>query len=182
MINLVGSFQSSFHRVEEVNECGARGGREAAIDVYKVAEFSVSCGAAVSDAIDGSGCKDNDTGGTCLVMKDLKDVFVPFFVCVRVPAVVHAEHDGDNRGFEVKDVASEAGVDVARNSAEDVVTTDTGIIEIDGPLRITGVDSCLKIGGVEALRGDAVAEEDDAVAIVEREVGGRLCDQSSVGA
>src|ERR1700737_3299121 len=71
------------------------------------------------------------------------------------------------------DVAGEAQIDAAAGAAGDTVASPAGVHEGDVELGKAGDDEGLGEGGVEALVGDGIAEEDDAVAGLELE--GVLC-------
>jgi hypothetical protein len=85
---------------------------------------------------------------------------------VLVGGVVHAEEDGGDSGFEAGDVVVEAVKDVGG-----AVAGDAGVTEVDAAAGEAGVVEVFDVLGVEALVGDGVADEDEAVAVFEVETG-----------
>jgi hypothetical protein len=82
-------------------------------------------------------------------------------------AVVHAEHDGYDGGFIGVNVALKADVDIAADAADDPLVSPAGVGEGDVHRRETRGHKRLDKRGVGALLGDAVAVEDDMVAVLD---------------
>ena len=123
----------------------------------------------------GRGLHEGDARGGKLALEGVQDVLVAGGELVEnrlvegaVAAVVHAEHDGDHGGIEGQDVAPDAHVHGAASAAGDAVAAPAGMHHADVGVRESRHHVGFGEGGVEALIGDAVAEEDDAVAIAQR--------------
>ena len=130
--------------------------------------------AGARDVVVGRGLHEGDSRGGELALEGVQDVFVAGGELVEdrlvegaVAAVVHAEHDGDHGGIEGQDVAPDAHVHGAASAAGDAVAAPAGMDQADVGVREARHDVSFGEGGVEALIGDAVAEEDNAVAIAE---------------
>jgi intracellular sulfur oxidation DsrE/DsrF family protein len=61
-----------------------------------------------------------------------------------------------------RDVLLEAVQSVLGN-----ITSHSGIVKMDAPLRVTRVDVVFHVLGVETLVGDAVAQENKSVSVLE---------------
>lgn len=84
-----------------------------------------------------------------------------------VPAVVHAEIDGDGGGPFGEDLRRGPARPAARG-----VTADAGVVKHHVPRGESRDEVVLDEGGVAVLPGDAVAQEDDAVLGLEEELVG----------
>ena len=80
-----------------------------------------------------------------------------------VAAVVHAQHGGEHGGPVVEHVALEPGFQVAASAASDAVATPTGVRKAYRHFGKARDHKGFDEGGVEALVGDAVTVENDAV-------------------
>ena len=87
-----------------------------------------------------------------------------------VAGVVHAEHDRDDGRLVGLDVAGQPDVDRPAAAAADAVSAPSRVDEVDLGLGEPGDGERLGEGRVEALLGDAVAVEHDAVPILEGEL------------
>jgi len=83
---------------------------------------------------------------------------------VAVGPVVHAQQDRHVAGLVDGHVAVEPGQGVGRP-----VAADAGVVEMDPQFRASRVVEILDVLGIQTLMGDAVAEEHEAVAVLEHD-------------
>ncbi len=90
-----------------------------------------------------------------------------------ITAVVHAEHDGHDRGFVGENIMLEPLSDGAAAAAGDPIAAPAGVGEGDLGGGESGDDKSLRKRGVETLVGDAIAVKNDTVAVFKIKIAGR---------
>ncbi len=132
-----------------------------------------------SDIVVRGGLDQSDAGGGKLALEDGDDVAHAFVKVVEdglvesaVAGVVHAEHDRDDSWIVGEDIAPETDIHGTAATARDTVAAPAGVCESDVRLREARDDIGFGEGGVKALVGDGIAEENNAVVGFEGE--GRL--------
>ena len=175
----VGLLQGGDHRGIEVGEAEFLIGRQLLEEIAVAQQHLVIAAFELGGArhvVVGRGHDSGDADAGKLPLQGVDDVLVAGGEFVEsglvegaVPAVVHAQHDGDDGGIVGQHVAPEADVDGTAAAAGDAVAAPSGVDEGDVELGEARDHVGFGESGVEPLIGDAVAVEDHAVAFVERE-------------
>ena len=175
----IGLTQCRYHRGVEVRQAEFLVGRQLLEEIavahqhLVVAALELRC---ARDIVIGRRLNQGHADARDLALHGLDDVLVAgrefvedLLIEGTVTPVVHPQHDGEDGGIVGKNVAPDADIHGTTASAGNPVAAPPRMYEADVEMGEARDHVGLGEGGVETLIRDAVAEEDDPVAIVQRE-------------